>query len=430
LTGRSGDLAAVFAPAHGQLPDCLRGRLSLPYARAPRRDHGKSVDFARIFEQGPSRKLVVTPGAPFNIGAVSDAYLEVTLTTRDIVGRPLFDVFPDNPRDPSATGVSALAASFERALAARATDVMPVQRYDIRDRSGMFIERHWTPINTTIIGEDGTRLGIIHRVEDVTPFVQEGEALRGEATSLKHEILTRARDLGLANAALHESIEQRRRIVAIVGHDLRTPLSSICSGVQILRAHFKKLGADPPRTLEILQSVSARMAELLADLDDYTVSQLRGVLPVSRRWVNLREVCEEVVDAVAVAHPDRAIELEPGENIGAFVDPKRKRQVLTNLINNAVAYGASHRPVRVSLRRITGGCVITVSNEGEPIPRDLLPSLFEPFRRGPGIGSASTRGHLGLGLFIVQQIVHAHGGRIDVESTDRGTHFMVFVPIG
>jgi hypothetical protein len=102
------------------------------------------------------------------------------------------------------------------------TDVTPVQRYDIRDRSGTFIERYWTPINTTV-GEDGTRLGIIHRVEDVSAFVLEGEALRGEAAGLKHEILARARDLALANSALHESIEQRRRIVAIVGHDPRTP---------------------------------------------------------------------------------------------------------------------------------------------------------------------------------------------------------------
>jgi signal transduction histidine kinase len=372
---------------------------------------------------------VVAPGAPFTIGAVSDAYLEITFTRRDIVGRPLFEVFPDNPGEPSATGVRDLTASFHRALADRTTDVMPVLRYDIRDRSGAFVERHWTPINTTLVAEDGTRLGIIHRVEDVTPFVREGEALRGEAATLTHEILRRAHELALTNHALHESIEQRRRIVAIVGHDLRNPLSVIRNGVEVLRAHFKTLGAVPPRTIEILQSASARMAELLGDLDDYTLSQLRGVLPVSREWLNLRGICEEVVYAMQAAHPARAVELEPGENIGALVDPKRKRQVLANLIGNALTYGAPERPVRVSLRRVTGGCVITVSNEGEPIPRDLLPSLFEPFQRGPGTGGQRTRGHLGLGLFIVQQIVQAHEGRIDVESTDRGTHFMVFIPI-
>jgi signal transduction histidine kinase len=388
------------------------------------------MEFQRIFEQAPSRMLVVVPSAPFEITAVSDSYLDVTLTRRDIVGRPMFDVFPDNPRDPSATGVRNLIASFERALAGRTSDVMPVQKYDIRDRSGNFIEKHWTPCNTTVVGDDGTRLAIVHRVEDVTSFVREGEILRGEVGNLRHEVLTRARDLALVNDALREGSEQRKRIVAIVGHDLRTPLSSIHNGVAVLKGHFKKLGTAPPRIIDVLQSACARMEELLGDLDDYTVGQLRGVLPVDRRWVNVRDVCEEVVLAAQLAYPERTIELEPGENIGAYVDPRRKRQVLTNLINNALVHGAEGRPVRVSLRRVTGGCVLTVSNEGEPIPRDMVPLLFEPFRRGPGTENSAQRGHMGLGLYIVQQIVHAHEGRIDVESTPRGTDFMVFIPIG
>ena len=388
------------------------------------------MDFARLFEQAPSRMLVVAPAAPFTIGAVSDAYLEVTFTTRDIVGRPIFEVFPDNPGDPTATATRDLAASFDRALAGRTADVMPVLKYDIRDHSGAFVDRHWTPINATVIAGDGTRLGIIHRVEDVTPFVREGEVLRGEAAGLKHEILIRARELALANGALHESVEQRRRILAIVSHDLRTPLSAIRNGAEALRAQFRKLGAVPPRAIAILQSAGARMDELLADLDDYTVSQLRGQLPVSRQWVNLREVCEDIVHAMHVAHPEQLIELQAGANLGAYVDPKRMRQLLANLISNALTYGAAGRTVRVSLRRITGGCVTTVSNEGEPIPRDVVPSLFEPFRRGGGeAGSAQRQGHLGLGLFIVQQIVQAHEGRIDVESTPRGTHFHVFIPV-
>jgi signal transduction histidine kinase len=165
------------------------------------------------------------------------------------------------------------------------------------------------------------------------------------------------------------------------------------------------------------------------DLDDYTISQLQGRLPVQREWINLRDLCLDVVHATRLGRPGRQIDLEPGENLGAYVDPKRKRQVLTNLISNALDHGAPDRPVRVSLRRVTGGCVIVVSNEGDPIPRDVLPSLFEPFRRGPDGGPAQHRGHMGLGLYIVQQIVQAHEGRVDVESTPSGTHFMVFIPV-
>jgi signal transduction histidine kinase len=270
----------------------------------------------------------------------------------------------------------------------------------------------------------------VHRVEDVTELVREGEVLRGEAARLKQEVMVRARLLALTNAGLQTALEHRRRLTAVVGHDLRSPLSTIRMGVDLLSAHFTKLGAVPPKTIDTLRSAVLRMEHLLDDLNDYTVSQFEGTLRLSREWVNLRDVCQDVVRATQVARPDRVIEMEPGENIGTYVDPKRKRQVLANLINNALDHGAKDRPVRVALRRVTGGCVILVSNEGIPIPREMVPSLFEPFRRGANGESANPRGHMGLGLYIVNQIVQAHEGRIDVESTPRGTHFTVFIPIG
>jgi signal transduction histidine kinase len=262
----------------------------------------------------------------------------------------------------------------------------------------------------------------------VTAFLKDGEHLRDDAAHLRHEILVRGRELAIANAQLRDSIEQRRKIIAIVGHDLRGPLNATTLGVSMLRRAFSDLGALPPRVLDILESSSARMKELLNDLDDYTATQLRGVLPVTRQHANLRAICEEAVYAAQLAHPGREIELQSGENISANVDPGRTRQLLTNLVDNALTYGAADRPVRVSLKRVTEACTITVSNEGEPIPVDQIPLLFEPFRRGPGT-AAQQRGHMGLGLFIVQQIAHAHDGTIDVQSTPQGTHFSVYIPI-
>ena len=393
--------------------------------------HLESMEHSRyelLFRQAPSRFLVMEPCAPFHIRDVTDSYLDVTFTRRDIIGRPLFDVFPGNPDDASATGVQDLTASFERALAGRTTDTMPVLKYDIPDRSGAFVERHWTPVNATVVEGDGTRVAIVHRTEDVTSFVKEGEVLRGEAAHLGHEILSRSRDLALANEALRDSIEQNRRIVAIVGHDLREPLATVRMGVEVLRRHFEQLGARPPRAVDILRAASSRMEELLSDLDDYSVTRLQGHLSIERQRVNLRDICEEVVQAAQLAHPERAIELESGENILAHVDPKRKRQLLTNLLDNALTYGAADRPVRVSVRRVTGGCVMKVSNEGEPIPEDVIPTLFQPFQRGPGTGSARESGHLGLGLYIVQQITQAHEGAVDVTSTPQETQFSVFIP--
>jgi len=170
------------------------------------------------------------------------------------------------------------------------------------------------------------------------------------------------------------------------------------------------------------------MTALLNDLHDFTTTQLAGSLSVRREHVNLRAVCEEAVKA-QLAHSDLIIELARRKNIAADIDPLRIRQLLANLIGNAVSYGAPDRPVRVSVNRVTGACVITVSNEGKPIPEDVIPSLFEPFRRGPGTDAKKQQGHMGLGLYIVQQIAHAHDGSIDVDGTPEGTHFSVYIPI-
>jgi signal transduction histidine kinase len=107
----------------------------------------------------------------------------------------------------------------------------------------------------------------------------------------------------------------------------------------------------------------------------------------------------------------------------------RLRQVLTNLLTNAIAYGDPARAVVVAIKRVTGGLELTVTNEGKPIPEHVIPVLFQPFRRGSGTGNDHQRGHMGLGLYIVQQIVEAHEGVISVESTTRQTRFTIFIPV-
>lgn len=131
-------------------------------------------DFRLLFESAPDSYLVLS--ADFRIVAVSDAYLRATNTKRDVItGRDIFEVFPDNPDDPTATGVRNLKASLHRVIEHRAADAMPVQKYDIRrpdSEGGGFEERYWSPINSPISGPDGTVRHIIHIVEDVTESVR------------------------------------------------------------------------------------------------------------------------------------------------------------------------------------------------------------------------------------------------------------------
>ncbi|NNN07291.1 MAG: PAS domain S-box protein [Elusimicrobia bacterium] len=137
-------------------------------------------DFRALFESAPGLHLVLTP--ELVISAVTDAYLSATMTKRaEILGRHLFDVFPDNPDDPAATGVRNLKASLERVLKNRAPDAMAVQKYDIRrpeSEGGGFEERYWSPVNSPVFGPDGRLAYIIHRVEDVTGRHVAEEALR------------------------------------------------------------------------------------------------------------------------------------------------------------------------------------------------------------------------------------------------------------
>src|SRR5581483_5228543 len=133
-------------------------------------------DFRHLFEHAPSPFLVLTPD--LTIVAVTDAYLSATMTKRhEIIGRKLFDVFPDNPGDPQASGVHNLAASLKTVLGTKAEHRMAVQKYDVRrppEEGGTFEVRYWSPLNCPVLNEAGEVKFIIHRVEDVTELVALG----------------------------------------------------------------------------------------------------------------------------------------------------------------------------------------------------------------------------------------------------------------
>ena len=127
-----------------------------------------ALDFERLFESAPSLYLVLD--RDFRIVAATDAYLAATMRARDIIGRPLFDVFPDNPDDLNATGTRNLRASLETVLRTGVAHTMPLQKYDLRrpdEQGGGFEERYWSPVNSPVFS-GGELTHIIHRVEDVT----------------------------------------------------------------------------------------------------------------------------------------------------------------------------------------------------------------------------------------------------------------------
>ena len=178
-------------------------------------------DFRSLFEATPGLYLVLRDD--LTIAAVTDGYLRATMTTRcEIIGQHIFDVFPDNPNDQSATGVSNLRASLERVIASRRADAMAVQKYDVRkpeSEGGTFEERYWSPLNAPVLDDRGELLYIIHRVEDVTEFIRlqadthtNQQLTKDRTGQMEAEIIRRGQELQEANRqlrTLHAELEAR-----------------------------------------------------------------------------------------------------------------------------------------------------------------------------------------------------------------------------
>jgi signal transduction histidine kinase/ActR/RegA family two-component response regulator len=175
----------------------------------------QDIDFHTLFESAPGLYLVLN--RDLGIVAATDAYLHATMTVREhILGRGIFDVFPDNPDDPAATGVHNLRASLDRVLEKAVPDVMPIQKYDIQrpdSEGGGFEERYWSPTNSPVLGPDRRVTYIIHRVADVTEFVLSQKA----GAHLEAEIYAQSRKLAETNHQLRESNEALQQLHRQIG---------------------------------------------------------------------------------------------------------------------------------------------------------------------------------------------------------------------
>jgi signal transduction histidine kinase len=235
-------------------------------------------------------------------------------------------------------------------------------------------------------------------------------------------------ELKKAEIALAQAGAFREQMLAVLAHDLRNPLSSVLA---LSRMHSRNAELPPKvrHALSRIDSASQRMVELIGRLVDFSAARFGETLPIQRADIDLLDVSRAVVDELRSTVPERTIELRvDGDTRGAW-DPARMAQVVSNLVGNAVTHGAAHEPVAVTIEGRDSRVLLRVSNRGPTIAPDAMPLLFEPFRRG-GDPKARPRG-LGLGLYIVQQLVEAHGGTIQAESTaERGTVFTVDVPRG
>jgi signal transduction histidine kinase/ActR/RegA family two-component response regulator len=393
-------------------------------------------DFRALFESAPGLYLVMTPS--FEIVAASDAYLRATMTTRGaILRRRLFDVFPDNPDDPSATGVRNLTTSLNRVLRDKRPDAMAIQKYDIRrpdSEGGCFEERYWSPVNSPVLGPDGEVMYLMHRVEDVTDFIrlkQPGreqevfnEALRIRNERMESEVYLRARERDEAQAANRAKDD----FLAMLGHELRNPLAAIASATEILKRLGTTTGAAG-QSRAVIERQVRHLKRLVDDLLDAARVQA-GKVTLDRRPLDLAEAVHRAVSVVQSTDPtiQHVVQVD-AQPVGVSFDPARLEQIIVNLLTNALKFTPAGGAIRVGVRAEADTAILVVEDEGIGIPEDVLPRIFDLFFQGERT-AARSEGGLGIGLTLVKTLAELHGGTIEARTggPGLGSAFLIRLP--
>lgn len=226
---------------------------------------------------------------------------------------------------------------------------------------------------------------------------------------------------------LRRAAEFRERFLGIVSHDLRNPINAIKMSATLLQRADDlpdRLGKPVAR----IHASADRISRMISELLDFTRGRLGGGIPIAPQPGDLLALVRQVLEEMELTHPGRMLALRAHGHFEGEWDPDRLAQVVSNLAGNALRYGPADTPVTVTLSEQGAEVELAVHNAGAPISPNILPHVFDPFRRGTAQAERSPEG-LGLGLFIVQEIVHAHGGTIAVRSTkEAGTTFTVRLP--
>jgi signal transduction histidine kinase len=219
----------------------------------------------------------------------------------------------------------------------------------------------------------------------------------------------------------------RRMFLAILGHDLRNPLNALKLSANVLSLSGE-LNADSSAVASQMCATATAMGEMIDDLLDFTGTGVGVAMSISLAAMDLKPLCAEVVDEMRAAHPSRTVLFEACDQCSGQWDAGRLRQVISNLLGNAFQHGDG--PVEIRVSTDGGEVLLAIRNQGAPIPPEALATIFDPLVRGPAKPGKQRRpGSIGLGLYIAREVVTAHGGAIEVHSSQAGgTVFTVRLP--
>ena len=233
--------------------------------------------------------------------------------------------------------------------------------------------------------------------------------------------------LDVTSAVRARQFEQQ--LIGIVSHDLRSPLQAILLGTAGLLRR-EELDERTTKAVASIRSAAERASRMVKDLLDFTQARLGGGIPLVRRPTDLHALIRETVEEVRANNPERELRVEAHGEGGGTWDGDRLAQVVQNLASNAVKYSPPGTPVTVRSRGDGDGVELEVHNAGTPIAPEALGRLFQPMQRATALPDSVGRS-VGLGLYIVAEVVRAHGGQVEVSSSEKaGTTFTVRLPRG
>jgi PAS domain S-box-containing protein len=412
--------------------------------------HSRAV-LQGLFESLPGLFLIFT--ADLKIVSVSDALLEATKTKReDIQGRGVFEIFPDQP---GSAAISNWRESLERVRQTSAPDTMAIQKYDIRRPDGVVEERYWSPMNAPVLGTDRQIEYFIHRVVDVTEFVQQksqpGSEPVGPSTRMEQmeaEILHNSAQLEAANRQLHDSYAQLLQVkvdaeaanrakstfLSTMSHEIRTPMNAILGYAQLM-LRDPGLGPEAKANLKIIDRSGEHLLALINDVLDMSKIEA-GRTELNPTTFHLFKLLDDLAAMFRLRAGAKALQFEllvEGEDVPYVVaDEGKIRQVLINLLGNAVKFTRLGQiRLHVTLEQRRGDQLwlsARVEDTGSGIQKEDQKKLFESFSQGT-TGPDSMKG-TGLGLAISRNYARLMRGDITVISTPGvGSVFQFEIPI-
>jgi len=327
----------------------------------------------------------------------------------------------------------------------------------------MFHQTHWAPLMKMQGSVAEVKLDLVHRDRHTLTLLLNGVRREHDGSAYyelalftisdrdKYErelVNARNRVEGLlqekteAEAALqrtqaelekaYETSERRasfaEQMIAIVSHDLKNPLTAIMMASDILRQ--SETTARQAKMLGHISSSAGRAQRMIADLLDLALARVGRGIAVSPRFEDLHSLVSRCVDELRIAFPDATLIHQCAGSGNAYADTDRIQQVIGNLTANSVAYGDLSLPITITSRLTAGESLVSVHNWGDPISAHVMGELFEPMKRGNDTDTDSEVRSVGLGLFIVREIATAHGGHVQVSSTqEEGTTFELHIPL-